>query len=83
MKIFKNGLKFLIYISLIFGLTVNAFGEGQKKITIDKSEVVIRTVCLDGYLFAVAASNKDVSIVQVYQKFNRFANPPVPKTCGS
>lgn len=83
MKRLRMLLVVLTVCGLIFGLTANVYGEEQKKQPIEKSELIVKTVCLDGKLFAIAATYNDVAIVQVYKQFNRFANPPVPQTCNT
>lgn len=44
----------------------------------------VETVCIKGYLYAVVVSSRgDVSIVQMFERFNRFANPAAPVRCKS
>lgn len=44
----------------------------------------VETVCIKGYLYAVVVSSRgDVSIVQMFEQFNRFANPAAPVRCKS
>jgi hypothetical protein len=44
----------------------------------------VETVCIKGYLYAVVVSSRgDVSIVQMFKRFNNFANPPSPIQCKS
>ena len=44
--------------------------------------VVAETVCLEGYLFAVASGSQGLSNVQVFKPFNKTLNSsPVPVEC--
>jgi hypothetical protein len=44
----------------------------------------VETVCIKGYLYVVVVSSRgDVSIVQMFERFNVFANPAAPVRCKS
>lgn len=47
----------------------------------DYNRARVEGICLDGRLFILATSNNGVDIEQVYRRFNKLANPPIPVSC--
>jgi hypothetical protein len=42
---------------------------------------VVETICLDGYLFAVASGTQGLHVVQVFKPGDGFGNPATPVEC--
>ena len=77
MKTFKILVMFLGSM-----LNFNLSATEVKSINLGNITAKVETVCIKGYLFAVVVSTRgDVSITQVFQRFNSFANPAAPVRC--
>lgn len=71
----------ILIIALIFLQVGNVSSEENKTFDGNGDTLIVKSICLDGHLFAVASSKNGVSIVQVFRKWNNFGNPPVPIVC--
>ena len=57
----------------------------EKKVIVHSNSAVaeVKTVCLNGYLFAVVLSVRGVAITQIFKKYNNLNNPAIPVECKS
>ena len=77
-----NGKLLVILLSVL--LVADLHATEVAEIELDNVTAKVETLCIKGYLFAVVVSTRgDVSIVQMFRRFNRYPNPPMPIECKS